>query len=157
MLSFVNPSKEQFKQLYGLPETRPIIMLNLIRFVERVVGAVDVDPALVGVSGRVVYERYSNEAEVAFREAGGRQLWIGRPVAGLIGPSDESWDLVFAAWYPSPGAFIRMVKSAAYQQASRYRSAAVADSRLIGSWKLEAGRSFAPVRYGDEGGAEPFS
>jgi uncharacterized protein (DUF1330 family) len=99
------------------------------------------------VSGREAYERYSAQAEGAFKRVGGRQLWIGEPTANVIGPIDDSWDLVFVAYYPSVRSFIDMVKSPDYQGAARHRTAALADSRLIGCSQLVAGRSFAPVEY----------
>ena len=143
-MPFVNPTREQFKSIYGIPDGQPVGMLNLLKFREQAQyaeGDADASPA---VTGREAYERYSAAAEEVFRKSGGRQSWIGKPQAGLIGPGDESWDLAFVAYYPSAKAFTEMVKSEAYQSASRHRTAGVADARLIVCSYLEAGPSFAP-------------
>jgi uncharacterized protein (DUF1330 family) len=142
----INPTREQFKQLHELDGDQPLAMLNLLRFREQAQYVDDGLPeAGMGLSGRQAYERYSQCAEAAFRRAGGRQLWIGQPVAGVIGPEGEQWDLAFVAWYASPSAFVTMVKSEEYQQAARHRTAALLDSRLIACRTLRAGSSFTPV------------
>lgn len=62
----------------------------------------------------------------------------------VIGPQDERWDLAFVAYYPSAQAFIDMLRNPDYQRATRHRTAAVADSRLIRCAGLEAGLGFNP-------------
>jgi uncharacterized protein (DUF1330 family) len=146
-MSHTNPLREQFKALYSLAQDRPIGMLNLLRFREHALYD-EADATAIEVSGREAYERYSAGAEEPLRLAGGRQLWLGRPVLEVIGPLDESWDLAFVALYPSVRSFVDMVKSAAYQEAARHRTAALSDSRLIGCWELQAGAPFAPLSYG---------
>jgi uncharacterized protein (DUF1330 family) len=49
----------------------------------------------------------------------------------VIGPSDERWDHVFIAEYPSYAAFVEMVRDPVYREAVKHRQAAVEDSRLI--------------------------
>lgn len=142
----VNPTREQFKQLLGLDADQPLAMLNLLRFREQAHYVGDALPESgMSLSGRQAYERCSQCAESAFRRAGGRQLWIGQPVVGVIGPEAGQWDLAFIAWYASPSAFVTMVKSEEYQQAARHRTAALLDSRLIACRTLRAGSSFSPV------------
>jgi uncharacterized protein (DUF1330 family) len=147
-MTYSNPTREQFKFLYSLPSDKPVCMLNLLKFRDRAsyerAEASDPQPA---ISGREAYERYSAEAESAFRRAGGHQMWLGQPMATVIGPTDPSWDLVFVAYYPSVRSFLEMVKSPEYQGATRHRTAALADSRLIGCSELSAGSSFAPMSY----------
>lgn len=147
-MSHINPTRDQFRALHGLPDNEPIGLLNLLKFRDQAQyedrGLVDVEPRR---SGREAYERYSEEARESFLQAGGRQLWIGQPLITVIGPSDTPWDLAFVAWYPSAPAFTEMVTRAAYQRAARHRTAALSDSRLIVCASLEAGLSFAPRAY----------
>lgn len=147
-MSFVDPTREQFKGMFSLPLQQPIAMLNLLRF--REVAQYGADAAEANqdpVSGRIAYGRYSQETEVLYRAAGGRQLWVGAGQHVLVGPNEERWDLVFLAYYPSAQAFVDMVKSPAYQHATRHRTAGVEEARLIRCAELPAGAGFAPVHY----------
>lgn len=148
ILSFTNPSKEQFKSLYGLDSNQPVCILNLLKFreVAEYPGADPIQPDTT-VSGRQAYAIYSEAARLPFERAGGKQLWIGQPLTMLVGPTDESWSLAFIAYYPSVQAFTDMVKSSEYQEAARHRTAALADGRLVVLAQLVAGSSFAPMRY----------
>jgi uncharacterized protein (DUF1330 family) len=62
----------------------------------------------------------------------------------LIGRNGESWDLAFVAAYPTAQAFVDMVRDPDYQRATRHRSAAVADSRLIRCAPAMPGTAFWP-------------
>lgn len=147
-MNFTNPTREQFKAIYGLSGDQPAHMLNLLRFRDQAeYGPVDTELVNARLSGRDAYQRYSAEAEKIFRSVGGTQIWIGQPQATLIGPNDEPWSLAFVACYPSVQAFIDMVKNEEYQSATRHRTAALADSRLIVCSPLQAGDSFAPAAY----------
>lgn len=147
-MSFVDPTREQFKALFGLSLTQPVVMLNLIRFREYAqYKPSDPEAAQKLVSGREAYGRYSSESAPLYKSAGGRQLWVGTSQLVLVGPQDEQWDLVFLAYYPSAQAFIDMVKSPAYQQATRHRTAGVSEARLVRCAELPPGDGFAPARY----------
>lgn len=147
-MNFTNPTREQFKAIYGLSSEQPAHMLNLLRFRDQAqYGPADIEMAEAQISGRDAYQRYSAEAEKIFRSVGGKQLWIGQPQATLIGPPDELWSLAFVAYYPTVQAFIDMVKNEEYQRATRHRTAALADSRLIVCSPLQAASSFAPLNY----------
>ncbi|MGD9802572.1 MAG: DUF1330 domain-containing protein [Hyphomicrobiaceae bacterium] len=142
---YVNPTRDQFKAIFGLPLDEPVLMINLLRF--RPVAEYVPDDAEYGepaVSGAEAYRRYSAAATPVFDRVGGAQAWIGRPELVLIGPADESWDLAFIARYPTAQSFIDMLRDADYQRAVRHRNAAVADSRLIRCGELPAGRTFRP-------------
>lgn len=147
-MNFVNPTREQFKEVYGLSSDDAVFMLNLLRF--RCVAEyqeVDLEHAAPSVTGRFAYEKYSEEVEAVFSAAGGRQIWIGQPKITVIGPQDESWNLTFIAYYPTVQAFVNMVKTDIYQRATRHRTAALQDSRLICCSELRPGRSFSPHSY----------
>jgi uncharacterized protein (DUF1330 family) len=144
-MASVNPTREQFKAIFGLPLDKPVNMLNLIRF-NSIAQYASEDPesGAAPVTGRAAYARYSQEATPVFAAVGGRQLWISTPELVLIGPRDETWDLAFVAIYPTAQAFVDMVRDPDYQRATRHRTAAVADSRLIRCAPAVPGTTFMP-------------
>ena len=147
MTASVNPTREQFKAIFGLPLDAPVQMLNLLRFNPIARYAPD-DPEYGAepVSGRAAYARYSREATPAFAAAGGKQVWIATPELVLIGPPEETWDLAFVALYPTAQAFVDMVRDPDYQRGTRHRTAAVAHSRLIRCAPAMPGTTFLPGR-----------
>jgi uncharacterized protein (DUF1330 family) len=50
-----------------------------------------------------------------------------------IAPKDEQWDLLLLVRYPSAAAFLSMLSDPEYKAATVHRSAALSDSRLIGT------------------------
>jgi uncharacterized protein (DUF1330 family) len=126
MSGFIDPTREQFAEFRELQRPGPIHMLNLVRLRERAAY-----PDGRDVSGKEAYRAYARESESVFKRLGARQFWIGRFEHMLIGPSDERWDHVFIAEYPSGAAFVEMVRDPLYREAVKHRQAAVEDSRLI--------------------------
>ncbi len=145
--TFINPTREAFKAIFGLPLDQPVLMLNLLRFKPQAEYAPD-DPEHPEqpVSGAEAYARYSAAATPIFDRVGGSQVWIGKPELTLIGPSDETWDLAFIARYPTAQSFVDMLRDPDYQRATRHRTAATADSRLIRCAGLKPGATFQPGR-----------
>ena len=148
MTHHTNPTREAFKAIFGLALDRPVHMLNLLQFRATALYAPD-DPEAkdAPVSGADAYGRYSKEAGPIFTAVGGRQVWIGEPEHMLIGPQDsENWDLAFIAFYPTAQAFVDMLKNPDYQKATRHRTAATLDSRLLRCAPLPVGETFTPGR-----------
>lgn len=150
-MQFGNPSREQFKALYLLDDDEPVLMLNLLRFHDIAQYELN-DPhrPSLPITGRDAFASYSAAAMEVFIKYGGKQVWIGQALTTLIGPASDKWSVAFLAYYPSVVKFIEMVKSPEYQSATRHRTAAVADARLIVCEQLEAGLSFAPLAYLDD-------
>jgi uncharacterized protein (DUF1330 family) len=141
----INPTREQFKAIFGLPLDQPVHMLNLLRFRALAQYAPeDPEAGERAVTGAEAYRRYSDAASPVFAKVGGSQVWIGRPELTLIGSSDEEWGLVFIARYPTAQSFVDMLRDADYKRATRHRTAAVADSRLIRCSALRPGSTFQP-------------
>lgn len=143
---YINPTREAFKAIFGLPLDQPVHMLNLLRFKPRAAYAAG-DPEhgeTPAVTGAEAYARYSAAATPIFDRVGGSQIWIGRPELTLIGPGGESWDLAFIARYPTAQAFVDMLRDPDYNRATRHRTAATADSRLVRCAALPPGRTFQP-------------
>lgn len=122
----IDPTREQFAVFKDLPRTGAVHMLNLVR-----VRARAQYPDGREVSGADAYRAYGRESAPVFARVGGRQVWLGAFEQTLIGPAQERWDFVFIAEYPSPDAFIEMVRDPVYREAVTHRQAAVEDSRLI--------------------------
>lgn len=137
MSGHIDPSHEQFAAFKDLPRESRIHMLNLVRLRSRALY-----PDGRDISGRDAYRDYLRDSAAVFRRVGGRQHWMGRYEQMVIGPSDERWDVVFIAEYPSADAFIEMLRDPAYREAVRHRQAAVEDSRLIRLRPAEAGEAF---------------
>lgn len=121
--------------LAGLPAGKPVHMLNLLRF--RDVALYKEGPA--ECSGREAYARYSRVAMQALAEVGGHVVYHGTVTGHLIAPPAERWDVMVLVRYPAPQAFATMVALPHYQAATRHRTAALEDSRLVAT--LAAGES----------------
>ena len=148
MTRFINPTREAFKAIFGLALDQPVHMLNLLQFRATAHYAAD-DPEAKEppISGAEAYARYSKEAGPIFAAVGGKQVWIGEPEHMFIGPQEsENWDLAFIAFYPTAQAFVDMLKNPAYHRATRHRTAATLDSRLLRCAPLPLGETFTSGR-----------
>lgn len=137
MTGYIDPTKETFGQFKDLPRDKPIHMLNLVKLREKAAY-----PDGRESSGLDAYRSYARESGPVFKRLGGTQFWVGKPELMLIGPTDELWDLVFIAEYPSGQAFIDMLRDPVYREAVKHRQAAVSDSRLLRLSPGVAGETF---------------
>lgn len=126
MNQHIDPTKERFQQFRELPRSGPIHMLNLVRF-----RAEAAYPDGRKATGAEAYAAYGRDSGPLFARLGGRIVWRGEFQFMLIGPTDERWDEVFIAEYPSADAFIEMLRDPVYREAVKHRQAAVEDSRLV--------------------------
>ncbi len=127
----LNPSPEQLKRFAErMPSGEPILMLNLLRFNAQAVYPAGSQEA--PCSGREAYARYSRTALAKVRAAGGDVQVAAKAQVALIAPADEAWDELLLVRYPSPDAFLQMLADPQYRAATLHRTAALADSRLIG-------------------------
>ncbi|WP_108781501.1 DUF1330 domain-containing protein [Pontivivens insulae] len=122
---YIDPTREQFGAFAKLPQDTPISMLNLVK-----------------LRDAAAYRRYSKETAPILARVGGHVEWSGQFEAVLIGPDQESWDVVFIARYPNAAAFIEMIRDPDYQRAVTHRQHAVETSRLIRLAPREAGNGF---------------
>lgn len=144
MSAYLNPARDQFKSIFGLPLDRPVMMLNLLKFRQVAAYAKDEPESGQQMSGAEAYKLYSRDATPIFEAAGGSQVWIGKGELVLIGPDADLWDLAFVARYPTAQSFVDMLKNPEYQLAVRHRNAAVSDSRLIRFSEERPGQTFQP-------------
>lgn len=131
-------TREAFAAFAADDRPGPVHMLNLIRL----------RPQVTYVDGRIstgmeAYEAYSRLSAPVLAELGGRIVWRGDFELSLVGPPETLWDIAFIAEYPSPSAFVRMMRDPRYREAMAHRQAGVADSRLIRFAALPPGAGFA--------------
>jgi uncharacterized protein (DUF1330 family) len=130
-------TKEIFDAFKANDRPGPIHMLNLIRFHDEAVL-----PDGSRTTGRAAYDRYGEISAPVFARLGGRIVWRGDFEQTLVGPAQERWDAAFVAEYPSPDAFVQLMRDPVYREAMRHRQAAVADSRLVRFGALALGVTF---------------
>lgn len=142
MTHFVDPERAQFDAFKSLDRDAPIEMLNLVKY--RDIAEYPSDHALAGagLTGAQAYRNYGSETAPIIARIGASIVWRGAFDCTLIGPSDESWDKVFIARYPTAHAFLEMVTDPVYREAVVHRQAAVRTSRLIRCGSAEVGASF---------------
>ncbi|MBA1274973.1 DUF1330 domain-containing protein [Stutzerimonas azotifigens] len=128
----LNPSREQLEQFARtMPSAVPILMLNLLRYNEQ--AAYPPGSSHRPCSGREAYARYSRVALQHLRAVGAEVEIMAQAHAALIAPPGEDWDELLLVRYPSKDAFLSMIANDDYLAASEHRTAALADSRLIGT------------------------
>ena len=128
----IEPTDTQLHALANATDDgAPVIMLNLLRY--RAQAHYAEHPEQQPCSGRDAFKRYAKLSIACIEGCGGKVVFIGRALATVIGPTDESWDDIFLVQYPSRAAFLQMIATAEYRAINFHRSAALQDSRLIAS------------------------
>lgn len=131
-------TREAFAAFAANDRPGPVHMLNLIRLRQEVAYS---DGRVT--TGRDAYETYSRLSAPVLAEIGGRIVWRGGFELSLVGPPATHWDIAFIAEYPSPAAFVSMMRDPRYREAMAHRQAGVADSRLVRFAALPGGAGFA--------------
>ncbi|WP_010488019.1 DUF1330 domain-containing protein [Pseudomonas sp. S9] len=128
----LNPSREQLAEFAErMPDNTPILMLNLLRFNAQ--AAYPEGSSHAPCSGQQAYAIYSKTALGKVQGVGGNVELLAAAHVALIAPADEHWDQMLLVRYPSKQAFLSMINDPTYQAATVHRTAALADSRLIGT------------------------
>lgn len=128
MKKTVEASKGQMAALMELPQDKPIIMLNLLKFKDKVEES--------GETGQEAYQKYGASVAPYLEKSGGKIIWSGTPMKILIGPEEDNfdnWDEMLLVEYPNVAAFLSMVREPDYPH--HERSKALDDSRLIACLK----------------------
>lgn len=120
-MTYLDGTKEQFKQLMSLPIEGTLKMLNLLKFKPQVASS--------GKTGAAHYKDYMQAAQPFLASANAKILFYGKPQLMLIGPNELEWDKVLIVEYDSREDFIKMVTNKDYP--SHIRREALEDSRLI--------------------------
>lgn len=115
-------NKEQLQALAELPEDQELLMLNLLRYKDRV--------EETGLTGENTYRQYMRAASPFFGEVDAEIVFFGSPELMLIGPEDqELWDDILLVKYRNAGEFFKMTQAKGYP--SELREQSLQDSRLI--------------------------
>ncbi|RMH15966.1 MAG: DUF1330 domain-containing protein [Acidobacteria bacterium] len=85
--------------------------------------------------GEASYRRYLAAVAPLVERVGGRVRFSGRPAELLIG--EEEWDLMLVVEYPTRGALLEMIGSAAYREIEHLRHQALERSVLYAVDPLE--------------------
>jgi uncharacterized protein (DUF1330 family) len=110
----IEPSPELFLQLAQLPDSAPVVMLNLLKFKPD--------------GGQAAYMKYAAAVQPLLEKRGASTLYLGRAELCLLGGQD--WDAVALLKYPSRGAFLEMVTSPEYQAIHHFRAEGLAHQVL---------------------------
>jgi uncharacterized protein (DUF1330 family) len=129
---YIEPTQESGTALFMRGISAEVVMLNLLRF--REVADYADHPELAPdepISGREAYQRYIEFTEPFLAESGGEVVFLGEGGTFLIGPMDETWDVVMLIRQKSVAGFFAFASNAAYLAGIGHRTAALADSRLL--------------------------
>ena len=121
----IDPTEAQLRSLVESDDGSPIVMVNLIRFLERATGIDE------GMSGAEAYATYGRNIAPYLEEVGGEVLVATTSVESVIGPDRPEWDMVLLVRYPSRKAFLAMIGNPGYQREHEHRAAGVEEARLI--------------------------
>lgn len=122
MQTYLDLTKEQFKDFIALPNDLPLQMLNLLKFKAQV--------EETGLTGKEQYKVYMKAAFPFFEKSNAKIIFNGNPKFTLIGPVDQlEWDKILIIEYATKKDFITMITSEGYP--AHLRTKALADSRLI--------------------------
>ncbi|HAP63020.1 MAG TPA: DUF1330 domain-containing protein [Cytophagales bacterium] len=132
-MSHIAATPEAGKQFYqAYHDQGKVVMLNLLKFktVADYSGLEHLDPGKE-ISGREAYQLYMEATTPLLKAAGSRVLFLGESAGYLIGPQDESWDLVLLVEHGSVAQFVAFAQNEDDLKTAGHRTAALADSRLL--------------------------
>lgn len=130
MTKSINPKGEQIKALANFSSNEPIVMINLLKFKEKVEDS--------NLTGEQAYREYAKKASPFINKVGGKVIWQGKPQVNIIAPQEEvKWDEVILVEYQSKENFLQMISFPDYPHEARTKS--LEDSRLIACTKDEIG------------------
>lgn len=111
----VDPTGADLKRFLAEDPGGPVVMLNLLRFVD---------------GGRASNDAYSGAIGPFLRSVGARVVYAGDTSTALVAPDGHEWDAVLLVEYPSREAFCRMVADPDYQRITEHRTAALSHAVL---------------------------
>ena len=111
------PKEVNTELVSSLPETGPVVMVNLLR-----------------LRDRDAYKRYSELTMPLIKARGGTVLWAGNNEGVAFGDAQaDRWDYVVLVRYPSRAAFLDMMQSPDYAAANLHREVAVEKHVILAS------------------------
>jgi uncharacterized protein (DUF1330 family) len=114
----VDTRPTQLAALKALPADAPVVMVNLLKFNEG--------------GGRERYLQYGREVAPHLARVGATVRYSGTAPVNVIGDGERPWwDAILVVEYPTPSAFVDMVKDPGYQRVHEHRAAALERGDLI--------------------------
>jgi uncharacterized protein (DUF1330 family) len=114
----VDTRPTQLAALKALPADAPVVMVNLLKFNEG--------------GGRERYLQYGREVAPHLARVGAEVRYSGTAPVNVIGDGERPWwDAILVVEYPTPSAFVDMVKDPGYQRVHEHRAAALERGDLI--------------------------
>lgn len=111
----VNPSGADMKAFLAVDPDQPIVMLNLLRFVE---------------GGAARYDDYIAHFRPHAERVGASIVYFGHGTAAVVADAGQDWDAVLLVSYPSRRAFSDMVRDPGYQEGTHLRTEALTEAVL---------------------------
>jgi uncharacterized protein (DUF1330 family) len=114
----VDTRPTQLAALKALPADVPVVMINLLKFNQG--------------GGRERYLQYGREVAPHLARVGATVRYSGTAPVNVIGDGERPWwDAILVVEYPTPSAFVDMVKDPEYQRIHEHRAAALEQGDLI--------------------------
>ena len=129
---YIEATQEAGAALFRRNPQGPLVMLNLLKFREE--ADYSKFPNLAPdtpISGEEAYQLYMAHTLPFLEASGGEVLFKGTGGPFVIGPQDESWDLVLLVKHQSLQRFMAFASDEAYLAGAGHRTAALLDSRLL--------------------------
>lgn len=112
----IDPRGKDLKRYLEEDNDGPVVMLNLLRFVD---------------GGREQYDKYAQALDETFLpKYGAEVLYSGDGSTALVADEGQAWDAVLLVKYPSRKAFSDMVADPEYQQVTSLRTEALREAVL---------------------------
>jgi uncharacterized protein (DUF1330 family) len=111
----IDPRGADLKRLLQEDPGGPVVMLNLLRFVE---------------GGRASYAEYARCIQPFLARVGGVIVYAGDGSTALVAEQGQAWDAVLLVRYPTRKAFSQMVADPEYQQITGLRTRALSEAVL---------------------------
>lgn len=133
MTTYLDATPEAGKAFYQkFHQKGSITMLNLLRFKAKAdyseLRGLRPDAE---ISGREAYTMYLQCIAPLLNKAGSEILFSGAGSDFVIGPENESWDMILLVRHASVSAFLEFARSNEYLRYAGHRTAGLEDSRLL--------------------------
>lgn len=120
----MEPTNEQMEALRSDPDVGPVVMLNLVRCLDRSTDG--------NGSGEDAYFRYSRGFMPILKRSGGTILWAGSVSGVVIGDgASNAWDYAVLVQYPSKQVFVDAFTSPEYKAINPLRLAGLANHVIL--------------------------
>ena len=118
MTDTVDTRPVQLAALSALPANAPVVMVNLLKFNQG--------------GGHERYLQYAREVGPYLQKVGASVRYGGTAPVYVIGDGERPWwEAILVVEYPTPSAFVEMVRDPGYQQVHQHRAAALERGDLI--------------------------